>query len=92
MSRGYIRTIRKINLLMSDGKVRNTSQIYDYLKQETKYGATTQSLCNILSRLMFKDIVKVGTTKVKLHMQGNGKMALWQKRGIDKSVTTKKNS
>jgi len=92
MSNGYKRTIRHINILMSDGKIRHTMEIYDYLKVNTKYGATTQSLANILAKLMFKDIEKVGTTKVKSFYGGNGLLALWQKRGVDKYGSKKKDS
>lgn len=80
MAKGYIRTIKHINNLMSDGKVRHTLEIYDYLKSATKYGATTQSLCNILAKLMYKDIERVGTTKVKSFLNGSGRMALWKKK------------
>ena len=92
MSKGYDRTIRRINILMSDGKIRHTMEIYDYLKVNTKYGATTQSLANILAKLMFKEIERVGTTKVHSFMSGGGKMALWQKRGVDKHGSKKKDS
>lgn len=92
MGKGYDRTIRHINILMSDGKIRHTMEIYDYLKENTKYGATTQSLANILSKLMYKDIQRVGTTKVEAFLRGNGKLALWQKRGVEVIGSKKKDS
>ncbi len=90
MSKGYVRMIRHINNLMSDGKTRTTMEIYDYLKRKTKNGTTAQSLGNILKKIMYKDIERVGQISVKSFTNGNHILAQWKKRDID--GTKKENS